>query len=303
MDPARKQYRTGLASALLCAVAWGLLPVYWKSLEALDPFVVMLYRVLLAFVFVLVVSLVMYTPAEIIQPLRKKGAARSFFFAGLLISVNWSIYIWAVTAGFIIQTSLGYYIEPLFVVLLGCIFFREALKPYTVIAIALAAAGVAVMILSFGQAPTIALSIAVTFAAYAGIKKTLQAPVLLALLYETGLMLPIIVPAIIYLELLGNGLVATADSRHMVMLSLSGGITALPLLLFAMAAKRIEIITLGLTEYITPSLSLLIGIFVYKELFDGTQLAGLVIIWVGLAVFTLGGLRESHSLLLRRTGR
>ena len=295
MREARKQHQIGMVCAILCAILWGILPVYWKSLEAFNSFVIMFYRLVLAFIFVFVICIIKYKPRGILEPLKKKGAVFVFFFAGLIISINWSIYIWAVNADFIIQTSIGYYIEPLFVALMGLIIFHEKLNKYKVIAIIFAVIGVCVMIISYGQPPTIALALAVTFAVYAGIKKKLQAPALLALLYETGLMLPIIVPIIIYMESTGRGAFSVSDTHSLILLSFAGIITAIPLLLFAMAANRIKIITLGLTEYISPSLGLFLGIFIYKEPFDFVQLIGFIIIWVGLAVFTVGGIKDSYN--------
>lgn len=296
MDNKAKQHKIGMLCALTCAVLWGVLPVYWKSLESVNSFVIMFYRLALAFIFVLVICLFVYKPKGIITPLKKKGAVPVFFFAGLVISINWSIYIWAVNAGFIIQTSIGYYIEPLFVALMGAIIFKEKINKFKVIAIILAAIGVGVMIISYGEPPTIALTLAVSFAVYAGIKKKLQAPALLALLYETGLMLPIIIPCIIYMEVTGQGAFATADTHHLILLAFAGIITATPLLLFGMAANRVSIITLGITEYISPSLGLILGIFVYNEPFDMIQLLGFIILWIGLAVFTVGGIRESYNI-------
>lgn len=296
MEKKKRQHQIGMFCALACAVIWGILPVYWKSLESINSFVIMFYRLVLAFIIVFVVCLFVYKPKKMAAPLKKKGAVPVFFFAGLVISINWSIYIWAVNAGFIIQTSIGYYIEPLFVTLMGILIFHEKLNKYKIIAIVMAVIGVCVMIVAYGQPPTIALGLAVSFAVYAGIKKKLQAPALLALLYETGLMLPIIIPCIIYMEVNGIGLIESADTHHIILLSFAGIFTATPLVLFAMAANRINIITLGLTEYISPSLALLLGIFIYKEQFDIIQLIGFIIIWIGLAVFTVGGIKESYNI-------
>lgn len=295
MDNQKRERQIGMICAITCAILWGILPIYWKSLESINSFVIMFYRLVLAFVVVGVICLIKYKPKGIIEPLKKKGAVPVFFFAGLVISINWSTYIWAVNAGFIIQTSIGYYIEPLFVALMGLVIFHEKLNKFKVIAIILATIGVCVMIISYGQPPTVALILAVSFATYAGIKKKLQAPALLALMYETGLMLPIVIPAIIYMESTGQGIIGTADTQHILLLSLSGIFTAIPLSLFGMAANRVSIITLGLTEYISPSLNLLLGIFMYNEAFDIVQLAGFIVIWIGLAIFTVGEAKSTFD--------
>ncbi len=295
MDNKKRQQQIGMICAVSCAVIWGILPVYWKSLESINSFMIMFYRLLLAFIVVLVVCLIKYKPEGILKPLKNKKVIPMFFFAGFIISVNWSTYIWAVNAGHIIQTSIGYYIEPLFVAILGLIIFHEKLNKYKTIAIILAAIGVCIMIVSYGQPPTIALVLAVSFAVYAALKKKLQAPALLALLYETGLMLPIVIPCIIFMEVTGRGVIGTADVNQIILLSFSGILTAIPLSLFGLAANRVSIITLGLTEYLSPSLNLAIGIFIYSEPFDMIQLAGFIVIWIGLAVFTIGEVKGFSS--------
>lgn len=281
--------------AIICAVLWGVLPVYWRSLESINSFAIMLYRLVLAFIVVLVVCLIKYKPKGILKPLKNKKVIPVFFCAGFIITINWSTYIWAVNAGYVIQTSIGYYIEPLFVALLGLIIFHEKLNKYKITAIVLAAIGVCIMIISYGQPPTIALILAASFGIYAALKKKLQAPALLALLYETGLMLPIVIPCIIVMEVTGKGIFTTADTHHIILLSFAGIITAVPLSLFGFAANRISIISLGLTEYISPSLTLILGIWFFSEPFDMIQFIGFIVIWIGLAVFTIGEIKGSSS--------
>ena len=291
----KKQYRIGMACALSCAVIWGILPIYWKSMESLNSFAIMFNRLVLAFIVVFIISIMTHKPKEIIAPLKQKGVALSFFFAGITISVNWSIYIWAVNAGHIIQTSIGYYIEPLFVAFMGFLIFKEKLNKYKVGAMILALAGVCVMIISYGQPPTIALVLALSFSIYACIKRKLRAPALLALFYETGFMVPIAIPAIIFMEKSGWGIYGSAEVYQLVLLSLAGILTATPLTLFGLAANRIPLLTLGITEYISPTLNLLIGILMFKEHFDIYQLIGFVIIWIGLAIFTVGEVKSYTS--------
>lgn len=293
MDGKRKQQQIGVICAIISAIMWGFLPIYWKSLESINSIVIMFYRLVLAFVFMLIICLITYGVKEVIAPLKNKKVILTFFIAGLLISVNWGIFIIAVNSGNIVQASLGYYIEPLFVAIMGVLVFREKVNKYKVTAVLLAFVGVCIMIVSYGQPPTIALLLALSFATYTGIKKKLQAPALLALFYETGLMLPIIVPCLIYMEVTGKGALGTTDGSHLILLALAGVFTAVPLIFFGFAANRIKVISLGLIEYISPSLSLFIGIFVYKEPFDLIQLTGFIIIWIGLAIFTVGEIKNT----------
>lgn len=285
-----------MACAILCALMWGVLPIYWKSLQPINSLLIMFYRLVLACILVFVADMIIYKWKGIIEPLKKKGAILIFITAGLVISSNWGLYIWMVNAGFIIQTSIGYYIEPLVVCIFGFIFFKEKLEKYKLAAFLLACAGVVVMLFSFGQIPFLSLTLAVTFAVYAAIKKKLQAPALLALFYETVFLLPIVVSVILYMEFTGSGAFSNGEPYQLGLLFLSGLFTAVPLSLFAMAANRISLVALGITEYISPSIALVLGIFLYKEPFDLYQFIGFVIIWIGLAVFTIGGIKARGQL-------
>lgn len=288
------EYKQGVACAILCSILWGLLPVYWKSLVPIDPFLILFYRIVLACGFSFVMAIIFYRWEDILKPLKKKGTIRTFLLAGSLISLNWGIYIWAVSTERIIQTCIGYYIEPLFVCVFGILFFKEKLNKYKLTAILLACLGVAVILIYYRQFPGTALSLAVTFATYAAIKKKLKLDAVLALLYETLFLVPVAVVVILYFELTGKGAFANAEPIQWGLLALAGILTGTPLMLFAMAANRISLITLGITEYISPSIALLLGIFIYREPFDMIQLITFGIIWVGLVIFTSGEIKESR---------
>ncbi len=291
----KKDRELGLLFAVLCALIWGVLPIYWKSLAPIPAILIMFYRLVLACALVFIINLRIYKWKGILGPLRKKGAILIFFVAGLLISINWGLYIFMVNAGMIVQTSIGYYLEPLVVCIFGYIFFRERFEPYKAFAFAFAVAGVAVMLISYGEIPMLALVLAFSFAAYAALKKKLQAPALLALFYETIFLVPVALPVIVYYEITNKGALANGEPYQIGLLFLSGFLTALPLSLFAMAANRINLITLGITEYISPSMGLILGIFVYEEPFDMYQFTGFSIIWIGLAIFTAGGIMTNRK--------
>lgn len=291
-----KESKQGIACAILCAVIWGVLPIYWKSLEPINPVLILFYRIVLAFIFTFILSIGIYKWKGIIEPLKRKGILPAFFLAGILISTNWGIYIWSVSNNFIIQTSIGYYIEPLFVSIFGIMLFHERLNRYKRTALILAGLSVLLLIINFRQVPTIALSLAISFSCYSALKKKFKLEAVLALLYETMFLVPFALAVIFYFELSGKGALAAAEPYQLGLLMLSGILTGIPLLLFAMAANRISLITLGLTEYISPSMALLLGIFLYKEPFDRVQFIAFVIIWLGLAIFTIGELVESGQL-------
>ena len=285
-----------MACAVLCALIWGVLPIYWKTLSGINAFTIMLYRIVLLCILVFAADLVIYKWSGIIAPLKKKGAVRIFFLAGLIISSNWGLYIYMVNAGYVIQTSIGYYIEPLVICVFGVVFFKEQMKKYKLAAFLIACAGVCVMLFSYGELPWMALILAVSFAVYAGIKKKLQAPALLSLFYETVFLLPAVVPVIIYLEATGKGVIGSARPGQIGLLCLAGLFTAVPLSLFSMAANCVSLIAMGLTEYISPSTTLLLGIFLFHEGFDIYKLTGFCLIWAALFLFTVGGIHDNAKL-------
>lgn len=299
----KDNYRRGMLCAVSCSVLWGVLPIYWQALRPIESSVIIFYRIFLVGLVCVVVSLKVYGIQEIRSHLKPKGAKLRYFAAGLLITANWSIYIWAVNAEHVIQTCVGYYIEPLMVSVFGIIFFKEKLTRYKLISLLLASAGVLVMLLHFREIPLIALGLALTFATYAALKKSFELPSVLSLLYETMfLMLPALA-VIIYLEVTGKGAIGAGHPYQYGLLMLCGPITALTLIFFAEAANKVPLVTLGILEYISPSLSLIIGIFLFREPFDSVQFAAFVIVWIGLAVFTLGEKRESDRLKSEETIR
>ncbi|HZK02731.1 MAG TPA: EamA family transporter RarD, partial [Anaerovoracaceae bacterium] len=264
----KRQQELGMACAILCALLWGILPIYWKHLHPINPLLIMLYRLVLACILVFFAALVIYKWEGLTEPIKKKGTLVTFFVAGIVISVNWTLYIFMVNTGRIVQTSIGYYIEPLVVCAFGIIFFKEKLSKFKVAAIGLAAIGVCVMLLSYGQIPVLALVLAMSFATYAAIKKKTQAPALISLFYETIFLTPIAIIVIIYMEANGKGAFSVGEPKQIILLFFSGLFTAIPLSLFAMAANRISLLALGLTEYVSPTMGLILGIFLYKEPFD-----------------------------------
>ena len=288
-----KEYKTGVICALACAFIWGILPVYWKMIESVNSLLIIFYRIVMVFVLIVIVDLIIYKKEGVLEPLRKKGAKLTFFTAGVLISANWGIYIWAINSGRIIQTSIGYYIEPLAVCWFGVLFFHEKLDKFKIGAFVLALCRVAFMVICYGQLPAVALGLAGTFATYGAIKKKVQAESMLALLYETMFLVPIALAVIFYMEFTGQGAFTTAAPGEIALLFLCGLMTAVPLILFSMAANRIDMITLGVTEYISPSIGLLLGIFLYHEPFDRVQFISFVFIWIALVIFTVGGIRGS----------
>lgn len=286
------QYKEGMMSAIGCALWWGIMPIYWQMLKPIDSAVIIFYRIVLVAAVCFVFALKFHGMAEIKEQLARPGIKLRYFIAGLLITVNWSIYIWAVNAGMVIQTCIGYYIEPLIVCVFGVVLFKERLDKYKIIALVLATLGVGVVILHFQQIPAVALSLGISFALYAAMKKNYSMPPLLSLLFETIFLMPVALAVVIWLEASGNGALATAGMAKYALLMFCGLFTAFPLVLFANAANKIDLFALGLTEYISPTISLFISIYLFKEPFDSIQLVAFAIIWVGLVFFSYGEYRN-----------
>ena len=287
-------YKKGLIYALACSILWGILPIYWQALRPIESSVIIFYRIFLVGLVCLIVSLKLYGMEEIKKHLAPKGAKLKFFLAGCLITANWSIYIWAVNADMVIQTCVGYYIEPLMVSVFGIIFFKEKLTKYKLTALVMALAGVVVLLIHFMEIPLVALSLAITFATYAAVKKSFNLPSVLSLLYETMFLMIPALAVIIYIEATGQGAIGVGEPYQYGLLMLCGPITALTLAFFAEAANKVPLVTLGIIEYISPSLALVIGIFVLHEPFDMVQFIAFVIVWIGLVFFTMGEAKENR---------
>ena len=288
-----RSYKIGILSMLSCDVLWGVLPIYWQALRPIDSWVIIFYRIFLVGFVAGIASVAIYG----IKPIKAQLSIRKnlwrFPLAGLLITANWSIYIWAVNADHVIQTCVGYYIEPLIVCLLGIIIFKDRLTKYKLTALLFALAGMVIILIHFMEVPLIALTLATTFAVYAAVKKWFDLPPIMSVFLETlFLMLPALC-VVIGLEVTGNGALAVATPGKYALLLCCGLLTAAPLSLFAAAATKVPLVTVGLLEYLSPSISLVIGIFFMKEPFDLVQFISFVIVWIGLAFFTIGEVKEA----------
>lgn len=290
-----KDYKIGMICAIASAVTWGFLPIYWQALRPVDSLVIIFYRIIFVALVTFIASLKLYGIEGILAPLRIKNNKLKFFGAGLLITINWSIYIAAVNADFVIQTCIGYYIEPIIISMFGVLLFNEKLGKYKTIALTLASLGVLLMVAYYREIPIIALSIATTFALYTALKKSYKLEAILSLFYETVFLAPIALVMVFYFEMHGIGAFGVASNFQLLLLSFIGFCTAVPLILFTMGANRITMVSLGIIEYISPSITLLLGIFLFKESFDLIQLICFVIIWIGLVFFTYGEYKEQNK--------
>ena len=285
--------RQGILAAVISNVIWGFLPLYWHALRPIESSVLIFYRIVLSAVVCWFLARRKYTREELTAPLKDRRLFLKLLAAGVLITLNWSLYIWAVNADHAIETSIGYYIEPVVVCLFGVLVFHDKLNRWKAWAFAIAAAGVAVIVLYYRSLPLISLGLALSFSLYGAMKKGLNQPALLSFFYETMLLSPFALIVILWLEATGRGAFAMAVSPWQIaLLALAGICTATPLILFGESANKAGLFATGLIGYLSPTITLFLSIFVFHEPFELVQFAAFAIIWVGLGFFTYGELKE-----------
>ena len=280
----------GLAYAALAFVAWGLYPLYFKTIASVPPLEVVLQRSVWSLVFVLALLAVLRRWSWLRELAAQPKRLALFAVSALLLSTNWLVYVWAVQAGHIVEASLGYFINPLVNVLLGVLVLRERLRRVQWGAVALAAAGVLWLTLQTGRLPWIALALAGSFGLYGLMRKTATLGAIEGLALETLLLAPVVVPALLWWTFARQGVLAQGDAALVGWVLLSGPLTAVPLLLFAAGARRLKLATLGLVQYLAPTIQLLLGVWVYHEPFDVRRLVGFALIWAGLALVSADAL-------------
>lgn len=261
--------------------AWGLLPVYWKWLQQVPASQLLSHRILWSCFMLCGAMLLLRQGPAILSAARSASVLRVYAVAAVLIGVNWLTYVWAVNAGFIVETSLGYFISPLISVLLGVVFLRERLRLWQWVPVLLT--------LIYGSLPWIALTLAFTFGLYGLAKKIAPLGSIGGLTLETGLLL---VPALLYLlyaERTGQGAFLHIGTATDVLLVGAGLVTLVPLLMFAAAAQRISLSLVGILQYIAPILQFLVGVLVYEEPFTSSQFIGFGIVWTALIIFAVEG--------------
>jgi chloramphenicol-sensitive protein RarD len=275
----------GLWYALGAYAAWGLFPIYWKWLHQVDAVQLIGHRIGWSFIILIVFIVATRQLKDLRQAASNRRILLIYCVAAVLIGINWLVYVWAVNANYIVETSLGYFINPLLSVLMGVIFLRERLRPFQWIPVVLAASGVIYLAVAYGRLPWIALTLAFSFGTYGLVKKLAPLGSLYGLTLETGILF---VPALIYLfyaDRTGTGVFLHSSLTTNLLLIGAGVVTTVPLLMFASAAQRLPLTMVGIMQYIAPTLQFLLGVLVYKEPFDHTHLIGFGIVWVALILF------------------
>ncbi|SFC22056.1 chloramphenicol-sensitive protein RarD [Collimonas sp. OK412] len=282
--------------AIASYILWGLFPIYFKALEAeIPPVDIVMHRMLWSFLFLAIVLTVRKQWAWVGPVLRQPRVIGGFAASALLLTANWTTYIWAVNNNHIVEASLGYFINPMVSVALGFIFLRERPRLLQWLAIALAAAAVLWLTWQAGHPPWIALTLAVTFGSYGLLRKTASLGALPGLALETALALPLALAYLAYTTVQDHNTFASASISTRWLLVAAGPITSIPLLMFAAGARRIPLSLVGVLQYITPSLQLLLGVWLYNEELDGARLTGFIVIWVALALYSVEGLWRTFA--------
>jgi chloramphenicol-sensitive protein RarD len=277
----------GILSGIGAYALWGFFPIYWKFLHDVPALQVIGHRIGWSFVLLLAYIVARGQWRAFRASAMSWRTIGIYSIAAVLLSFNWLIYVWGVNAGFIVETSLGYFINPLLSVLLGVIFLRERLRPMQWIPVGIAAIGVGYLTFVYGRLPWIALSLAFTFGFYGFVKKLSPLGSLHGLTLETGIVFPVAVIYLVFVGFSGSGAFLHDGPLVDVLLVGAGLVTTIPLLMFASAAKQIPLTIVGLLQYIAPTLQFLIGVFLYKEPFDQAHFIGFAIVWAALIVFAI----------------
>ncbi|AVS60942.1 EamA family transporter RarD [Paracidovorax avenae] len=287
--------QTGILYATLAYVAWGIFPVYFHQVASVPALEVVLHRTLWSMVLLAVVLAARRQLAWVAALRRQPRVVAAFLLSALLLSANWLIYVWAVHNQHVVDASLGYFILPLVNVAMGYAFLHERPRPGQWVALAVAAAGVLWLTVQAGRLPWIALVLALTFGFYGLLRKTAVLGAMEGLALETALLAPLAVGGLAWLGWTGQAVWLHADAATLGWLVAAGPITAIPLLLFAAGARRIPLATMGVLQYISPSLQFALGVWLFGEQVQPARLAGFVLIWAALVLYTLEG-----TLLRRR---
>lgn len=278
--------KNGVFYAVGAYCFWGVLPIYWKMLKSIPAGDILAHRIFWSFIFLAIIITLTKRWQEFKQAFKSLRTVLAIAAASILISLNWLIYIWAVNNNHIIEASLGYYINPLFTIMLGGLVLGEKLDKWQVVALTFALVGVGVITIEYGSIPWVALTLAISFALYGLAKKMSSLSSLNGLTAETMMVAPLAMSFLFFQVAGSSETYAHLTFTLSILIPLTGVVTSVPLLLFAQGAKRISLTTLGFVQYLSPSISLLIGIFIYKEPFTIAHQICFGLIWTAIGIYS-----------------
>jgi chloramphenicol-sensitive protein RarD len=293
-----KDRNIGLLSTLACYILWGLLPLYWHALEHLNSVFILANRIIWSAVFTVGILLVSKRFGEVKAVMRDKKKMRFMIPAAISITINWGVYIWAVNAGHLLDSSIGYYMNPLVVFAIGIVLFHETSGVIDWIALGLATIGVLIATIAYGAFPWIAVVLALSFGVYGTLKKLAGVGGLTSIAVETLLLLPL---ALLFVAISpeSHASIAALTPLTTVLLFLSGIVTASPLILFTFGVNRLPLTTVGFLQYSSPTLQMLIGVLVFKEVLTQDRIIAFAFIAVALVLYTIGMVQRARKLRLQ----
>ncbi|MFF5994589.1 EamA family transporter RarD [Lysinibacillus sp. KU-BSD001] len=296
----------GMLFAFLSYAIWGIFPLFWKLLEHVNSIEILLGRIIWSFVFTTLFILLIGKRKQLIEDLHYLWQHKRQFFslmaASFFISINWYVYIWAVTHDRVLESSMGYYINPIISVLFGMLIFKERLSRATMAALCVALLGVLVMTVNYGQVPWVSLLLALSFATYGVLKKRIVLEATRGLAIETLFIMPFALMYYVYLYSNDTMQFLHVGWQTDILMMISGIITAIPLILFAKGAQKIPLYLMGFIQYVSPTITFLLGVFLYKEPFTHVELFAFSCIWTAIIIFSYSSIHEArkrHTLLLK----
>jgi len=300
--PAASGNFRGVFAASTSFLIWGTVPIYWKQMHCVSPFELIAHRVTWSLLFLLGIMALQKSFGEMRPAFTNLRTFGISLASGALLTANWTIYVWAVNSGHVIESSLGYFLVPLGNVAMGFLLLHERLRPLQWTAIALAALGVGFLLFGVGHVPWIALSLAITWSSYSLLRKKSPLGSLAGLTVETIILLPLAAGFLLWRTYTGSGALGHASPLlHVYVLSV-GVVTAIPLLLFAYGARRLRLATLGLLQYIAPTVQFFIGLLIYREPFDSARFQAYALIWIGLVLYSADSFWVQRRMLLKAAG-
>ena len=289
---------------MLCGIGayglWGLIPLYFKAVAHVSPLEVLAHRALWSFVVLAIIVAWLRRWPELLRELRNRRLRWLLAATSVLIAANWLTFIYAVATNQVVQSSLGYFVTPLINVLLGVVFLHERLRPVQLAAIALAIVGVAVLTVYVGQWPWIAITLALTFSSYGLLRKLVHVDGLVSLTVETAVLAPVAIAYLVWLSV--SGTTTATDGRTFGTLALAGVVTSVPLLFFGAAARRLRLATVGILQYLTPTMTFVLAVFYFDEPFSLVQWLSFGFIWTAVALYTIDSLRAHRAAVIEEFG-
>ena len=297
-NPEHSAARKGVVATAGAFLLWGLVPLFWKQLKDIDAFELIAHRIVWSVVVLIPIVLVRGTWGNSVRALRDGPAVRLHLLSGSLLAVNWLTYVWAVNSGRIVETALGYFLNPLVSVVLGIVFLHERMRPAQGAALAIATAGVALLVVRFGQLPWVSLTLALSFGFYGLLRKRSSLGSLSGLMLEATLILPAALAFLAWRRTEGLGALGHVNTLQTLLIICTGFVTTVPLLLFAQGARLLQLSTVGLLQYIAPTVQFAIGVTVYGEPLPPERLWAFGCIWTALVIYSIDSV-----LAARRSGQ